>query len=212
GETWTYTASGVALTGQYENTATVTGLDVLENNLSDTDPSHYLAALLPPPLPPPLPPAPKPKPKPKLVLKKRADRNPARSGKLVRYRLKVTNKGRGTARRVTVCDPLPKGLVLAGASRSGRIHGNRACFKISKLGPHRSRTFTVRAYPTLAEHTRTICNVASRSARGVKVRRTRECIRVLPSTAGACPVRSLARPSRRPDAGPADRPRARVSC
>ena len=44
GEIWTYEATGSAVTGQYTNTGTVTGFDVLENPLSDTDPSHYFGS------------------------------------------------------------------------------------------------------------------------------------------------------------------------
>ena len=45
--------TGTAGPGQYENTATVTGLDVLENPLSDSDPSHYHTEPAPPSPSPP---------------------------------------------------------------------------------------------------------------------------------------------------------------
>jgi predicted secreted protein len=44
GEVWTYEATGIARKGQYANVGTVSGLDVLENPLSDTDPSHYFGS------------------------------------------------------------------------------------------------------------------------------------------------------------------------
>jgi uncharacterized repeat protein (TIGR01451 family) len=64
GETWTYGASGPAVAGQYENIATVTGLDVIERPVSDTDPSHYFGTggSTPPPPSPPPPPEPPPEP------------------------------------------------------------------------------------------------------------------------------------------------------
>ena len=50
-ETWTYAAAGIATAGQYASTATVSGLDVLEDPVSDRDPSHHLGP--PPVLPQP---------------------------------------------------------------------------------------------------------------------------------------------------------------
>ncbi|HMP35780.1 MAG TPA: SdrD B-like domain-containing protein, partial [Kiritimatiellia bacterium] len=44
-ETWTYTASGFAVSGQYDNLGAVTGRSVVATNtVSDTDPSHYFGA------------------------------------------------------------------------------------------------------------------------------------------------------------------------
>ena len=42
GEAWTYMATGVGRVGQYSNVGTVSGLDLLENPVADSDPSHYL--------------------------------------------------------------------------------------------------------------------------------------------------------------------------
>lgn len=42
----TCTATGVAVAGQYENTATVVGVDAAEEELTDTDPSHYFGFLV----------------------------------------------------------------------------------------------------------------------------------------------------------------------
>ena len=41
GETWTYEATATAVAGQYTNVATVDGFDVLEEPVTDTDPSNY---------------------------------------------------------------------------------------------------------------------------------------------------------------------------
>ena len=60
-ETWTYSAAGIATAGQYQNTATVSGLDALEDPVSDSDLSHYFGP--PPVLPLPTPPQP-PQPSP----------------------------------------------------------------------------------------------------------------------------------------------------
>ncbi len=42
GETWLYRATGTAEPGQYANVGTVVGLDEMESDVTDTDPSHYL--------------------------------------------------------------------------------------------------------------------------------------------------------------------------
>ena len=194
--------------GQYVNTATVTGLDVLENELRDTDPSHYFTQV-------PSPPSPSPPPGPNLVLTKVAQKQRVRAGNVVSFRLRVRNTGEGTAQRVRVCDRMPVGLVLTSA-RGARIRNGRACFTVRTLGPQRSRTFTVRARAVITESSRRICNVAARSAAGVTVRRTRECIRVLPTTAqGPCPLRAAVADRRHAPRAVRERrpaPRARAAC
>jgi large repetitive protein len=46
GASMTCTANGTAIRGQYANTATVSGIDAVEQEVSDTDPSHYFGYLL----------------------------------------------------------------------------------------------------------------------------------------------------------------------
>ena len=208
GEVWTYSASGAAVAGQYVNTATVTGLDVLENELRDSDPAHYFTQV-------PSPPSPSAPPGPNLELTKVAQKQRVRAGNVVGFRLRVRNTGEGTARRVRVCDRLPTGLVLTSA-KGARIRNGRACFTVRTLRPQRSRTFTVRARAVITERSRRICNVAARSARGVTVRLTRECIRVLPETAqGPCPLRAAVADrgrTPRPAREPRPAPWARTAC
>jgi uncharacterized repeat protein (TIGR01451 family) len=201
GETWTYTATGSAAPGQYANTATASGLDVLERPVRDTDPSHYLAELAPP--------QPSPKPKPDLRLRKKAMTKRVRAEHTVRFRLRVRNVGDGAARNVKVCDPLPQGLVLARA-HGARVRNGSACFKVRRLGPHKSRTFTVRARAVITTRAKRVCNVATRTARGVKKRRARACVRVLPAAAsGGC---SSAFGTLLRESPVGDRPRAHAAC
>jgi uncharacterized repeat protein (TIGR01451 family) len=201
GETWSYQATGTATPGQYANTATVTGIDVLEHPVRDTDPSHYLAELAPP--------QPSPKPKPDLRLRKKAMTKRVRAERSVRFHLVVRNVGDGAARNVKVCDPLPQGLMLARA-RGARVHKGTACFTVRRLGPHRSRTFTVRARAVITTRAKTVCNVATRTARGVKKRRARACVRVLPAAAsGGCSSGFSAQLRESPSG---DRPRAHAAC
>ena len=207
GELWTYTASGTAVAGQYVNTAIATGLDALENELRDSDPSHYFTQG-------PGPPNPSPSPEPDLELTKVADKQRVRAGNVVGFRLRVRNTGEGTARRVSVCDRLPTGLVLTSA-KGAQIQDGRACFSVRTLQPQRSRTFTVRARAVITERSRRICNVAARRAAGVRVRRTQECIRVLPSTGERCPARDSEADRGQAPQTPRGRrpaPRARAAC
>jgi len=198
GETWRYEATGTAAPGLYANTATVDGLDVLENVVADDDPSHHNGLVVVPPPPGPVPPEPPPPPgpqppesspptprepgrrrlQPRLELRKTALRARVRSGQVVPFRLRVRNTGRATARRVRVCDRLPSGLVLDSA-RGAALENGHACFSVRRLRPQRSRTFVVRARTERTERDRTICNVAARSAQGVATRRARACVRVL---------------------------------
>jgi uncharacterized repeat protein (TIGR01451 family) len=152
---------------------------VLEHELSDSDPSHYFNEILPPP---PVPPPPEPDLRPRLVLVKQALSRRVRSGNVVRFRLRVRNRGDATARRVRVCDELPRGLVFASA-RGAQVEGRSACYRVRRLRPGASRTFVVRARAENRERARRICNVARRSARDVRVRRARACVRVLPALA-----------------------------
>jgi hypothetical protein len=41
-ETWTFEATGTAVEGQYENLANVAGRDLFRDDVSDSDPSHYV--------------------------------------------------------------------------------------------------------------------------------------------------------------------------
>ncbi|HUT92688.1 MAG TPA: GEVED domain-containing protein [Thermoguttaceae bacterium] len=45
GETWIYEATGTAVAGQYGNTAAVTALDPLQQEVTDDDPSHYFGVV-----------------------------------------------------------------------------------------------------------------------------------------------------------------------
>ena len=137
-ETWTYSATGIATAGQYGNTATVSGLDVLEDPVSDSDPSHYFGP--PPVFPQPQPPLPQPAPpapgggevKPIVIVSKRSSHSRVRAGTTVRFTLRVRNAGSVTARSVRVCDRLPSGLAFASA-RGARIVGRSACFNAGTM-------------------------------------------------------------------------------
>jgi uncharacterized repeat protein (TIGR01451 family) len=183
-ETWTYSATGIATAGQYENTATVSGLDVLEDRVSDSDPSHYFAP--PPVFPQPLPPSQPTQPapgggavKPIVIVSKRASHSRVRAGTTVRFTLRVRNTGSVTAHRVRVCDRLPSGLAYASA-HGARIVGRSACFNAGTVRARQTRTFVVSAQADATSRPRRICNIAVRTASGLSARRVRECVRILP--------------------------------
>ncbi len=98
-------------------------------------------------------PAPKPDPKPSakprapgktdLALNKVAlVKNHVKPGQTFRYRIKVTNTGKNTARDVVVCDVPSRQLVFVAAPGATFSNG-RACWKIASLAPGRSRTFVI---------------------------------------------------------------------
>ncbi len=78
----------------------------------------------------------------RLVVTKTARPKVIRTGQRVRFFIKVTNKGPGTARGVRVCDKLPPGLELVRAPGAKEVNG-QLCWTIGKLGPGKSRRFLV---------------------------------------------------------------------
>jgi uncharacterized repeat protein (TIGR01451 family) len=102
GETWTFTATAVALPGQQTNVGTVTGQDASTGaTVSDDNPGNYFGA----------PPA-------DIALTKVAQPSQVMFGENVTFTLIVHNKGPGTATDVFVDDPLPAGLVFVAATAS----------------------------------------------------------------------------------------------
>jgi uncharacterized repeat protein (TIGR01451 family) len=103
----------------------------------------------PPGCPGPLP-APPPPPDlsmeslPTLDMDKTAQRARVRAGGRVRYTIRVRDRGRGLARRVVVCDRLPRAMTLVSAP-GARFRNGRVCWRISLLRPLASRQFTVTA-------------------------------------------------------------------
>ncbi len=181
-ETWTYSAAGVATAGQYTNIATVSGLDALEDPVSDSDPSHYFGPtpVFPQPQPTPEPPQPPSSAsRPAISVTKRAAHSRMRAGSTLRFTLRVRNTGTVTARGVRVCDRLPSGLTYVTA-RGARIVGRSACFTAGTVRVRQTRTFVVSARADATTHPRRVCNVAVRTTSGLSARRVRACVRILP--------------------------------
>ncbi len=103
-ETWTYEATGTAQAGQYRNVATVTGLDVLERAVQDSDPSHHLGGA------------------PSITVQKTPDDAIVDAGAPHTFTMEVTNDGNIDLTGVVVSDPLAPdcsrqlGSLAAGAS------------------------------------------------------------------------------------------------
>jgi uncharacterized repeat protein (TIGR01451 family) len=117
-----------------------------------------------------------------VTISKAAAHSRVRAGTTVRFRLRLRNTGTVTARRVRVCDTLPSGLAYASA-RGARIKGRQACFTAGTMRARQTRTFSVVTRAMSTSRSRRICNTAARTAQGLRTRRARECVRVLPARA-----------------------------
>ena len=127
-ETWIYEASGRAKGGQYKNRGTVTGIDILENELTDSDPSHYFGF----------------EEKPRVVINKSASKRTVNPGGVLGYKLTVRNKGNATANHVVVCDTLPKHQhLLRTDPQADRSSDRSACWRVRHLPPGEKRTFRI---------------------------------------------------------------------
>ena len=87
GETWTYEASSTAAAGQYTNVATVNGFDVLQEPVTDSDPSNYFGS------------------EPGISIEKTADQETVNLGDSATFTITVTNTGNVPLTDVTVSDP-----------------------------------------------------------------------------------------------------------
>jgi uncharacterized repeat protein (TIGR01451 family) len=84
-----------------------------------------------------------------LIVRKSARDEVAAPGRLVKYRIVVTAGRRAAAaRRVRVCDLPGTGLRLRSTSRGGLLREGRACWRLGKIMPGRSRRLTVVARVT----------------------------------------------------------------
>ncbi len=106
GETWTYEAAATAVAGQYTNVATVDGFDVLEEPVTDTDPSNYFGFDA------------------EITIEKTPDQASVNLGDPHTFTITVTNTGTADLTDVTVTDPVTPacdrviGDLMAGASTS----------------------------------------------------------------------------------------------
>ena len=123
-ETWIYETGAKATSGQYRNVGTATGVDVLEGEVRDRDPSHYRGG------------------EPELTIRKQASKREVQPGQVFSYTITVRNKGPVAAHDVVVCDELPKEQHLLRTNpEATRSSDHRACWEIRRLGPGQSKTF-----------------------------------------------------------------------
>jgi uncharacterized repeat protein (TIGR01451 family) len=137
-----------------------------------------------PPVDPPPPgcpgtvPSPSPPPpdlstesRPTLDMDKTAARARVRAGGRVRYTIRLRDRGRGLARRVLVCDRLPRAMTLVSAP-GARFRNGRVCWRISRLRPLASRRFTLtaRAGRRASGRTTNVARADAPSARPVTAR------------------------------------------
>ena len=125
--------------------------------------------------------------KARLVIRKRAGAPVAPQGDIVSYRIVVRARKRGaTAHGLRVCDVPGPGMRLRSVSH-GRVLGGRACWRIGKLAPGRSRTLKARARVTAASGV--VRNVAIARAANLRRRPARASVarvRVVPAFPRAC--------------------------
>ena len=121
----------------------------------------------PPPAPPPPPPKPPVTPPPEsgpLVLIKHVLR---RTQSTVEYLVIARNGGPNTVTDVRVCDPLPAGLHLVSATRSGRrVTGRQVCWHLASLSSGEERTLRVTARARAGTLTGTTVNCVDARAIG----------------------------------------------
>ena len=103
---------------------------------------------------------PTPKPKPVLVVDKSVATRVIRTGQSARFVIKVTNRGRGPATNVIVCDRPADGLVFRRAP-GARFNNGDACWRIARLGAKRSTSFAVRLGSVRVQKRTLFVNVAT---------------------------------------------------
>jgi uncharacterized repeat protein (TIGR01451 family) len=79
----------------------------------------------------------------RLRLTKRASRATVRAGERFSYVIGLVNRTAGTARDVTVCDPLPAGIVHLRSIPAARLSGGKRCWTVPTLGPRATRSFRI---------------------------------------------------------------------
>jgi large repetitive protein len=95
----------------------------------------------------------------RLVIRKTASRKVVRSPKQFEFRFTVRNTGRGVARAVRVCDPLPKGLVLV-RGYGARLERGALCWHITRLRPGARKKLRVLVRPKKTNRPIVIVNIA----------------------------------------------------
>ncbi len=128
GETWVYTATGVAVAGQYVNLGYASAIGNLTNNpvgpVKDVD--HYYGKEPPPP------------PTPGLKLDKSANKDTYVFGEAVTYTYVVTNTGNVPLTNIVVTDDNATPSITSDDFQVGTI---------DLLGPGQSKVFTVKRVP-----------------------------------------------------------------
>jgi choice-of-anchor A domain-containing protein/uncharacterized repeat protein (TIGR01451 family) len=102
------------------------------------------------------------------------------AGDTVRFRIRVTNMGTGPARRVVVCDVLPRELTIVRATVPIVYRRGRACAAIPVLKGQRQGYVTMRIARTAKG---VITNVAAVTSRNGGRRHNAASVRVLPARA-----------------------------
>jgi uncharacterized repeat protein (TIGR01451 family) len=100
-EVWTYTGSGTATAGQYSNTGSVTSKDPSNNDIIDSDLSHYFGGI-----------------SDLTIDKSNSPTGTVSPGDTIDYTVVVTNSGSNTLNGVTITDTAPTGTAYNAGSSS----------------------------------------------------------------------------------------------
>jgi hypothetical protein len=101
--------------------------------------------------------------------------------------IKVRTRGRRPARNARVCARVPRRLSIEVPARA-TLRGRRVCWRIARLDPGKQRMFHVRARARQARHAHTVVVGASVRGAGVRTRRARLALRILPARVQPPPV------------------------
>ncbi len=113
------------------------------------------------------------------------------TGQNITYRITVTNPTLVAISKVTVCDPLPSGLLYLSSSPGAAMRSGRPCWSIAKLPAGRSKRFTLVAN-VAPGHSGKLVNRANATAPGVIAGHATAGVRVTETPPVACTAASTA--------------------
>jgi uncharacterized protein DUF11 len=101
------------------------------------------------------------------------------------YTIVVSDPTRTAARKVTVCDTVPSGLLYVSSNPKATLNDGRECWFIPVLGAHRSKAFQLTA-TVLRSHNGPKTNTATATAPGLKTVRAKATISTLTPPQAPC--------------------------
>jgi uncharacterized repeat protein (TIGR01451 family) len=125
-------------------------------------------------------PPPKPAGVAKLVVTKRADRRTVLPDGVVRYTIVVANRGNAVAKRVVVCDLVPRRVLYVRRTGAPRAVDGRVCWSLTALSAGQSRSFHLALRVGDNARLGMMVNRAIAQVRGQRIVRALAAVRVRP--------------------------------